>query len=198
MWTDHTKTAKQIKFRNVPFKYTMKEIEHVDHVGMFWRFNNGEQWLTLNDKRLFLIPDGRDEHIAPGPESAEDWPIMEPDELKEFLARPETTPFEVLDAQWQGIKKKIIARLEQKRDIAPDDRQTCGLVRCYTSGECYPESGDIGNCFRCARRSCSWTQTAINAIIGGGGSPHRFEIKREDEEARTVTEDESAGHGKSK
>ncbi len=55
MWTDHTHQAEKVKFRNVPFAYEIEDIRHVDHVGMFWTFDNNETWLTLNNKRLFLV-----------------------------------------------------------------------------------------------------------------------------------------------
>src|SRR5690242_7241579 len=57
MWIDHTHQAKRTRFLSVPITYELQDIKHADHVGMFWIFNNGETWLTLKEKRLFLFND---------------------------------------------------------------------------------------------------------------------------------------------
>ena len=56
-----------------------------DHAGMFWTFSNGNTWLRLNDKRLFLVPHEEVDNWDRGHEAEEEWPIMGPAELREVL-----------------------------------------------------------------------------------------------------------------
>jgi hypothetical protein len=72
MYTDHTKQETRVKFRNVSAEYSIEDMKHADHAGMFWVFKNGEKWLTLKDKRLFLLPDYAALDTPPGPEAPED------------------------------------------------------------------------------------------------------------------------------
>ncbi|KAH6962520.1 hypothetical protein BKA56DRAFT_597845 [Ilyonectria sp. MPI-CAGE-AT-0026] len=99
MWTDDTHQKTMVKFLNVPNTYDLTDIKHVDHIGMFYTFKNGDTWLTLNDKRLFLTPDMDEPDTQRGSEDTEDWPIMSPEELKEVLAKHPS--YEELDAIWQ-------------------------------------------------------------------------------------------------
>jgi hypothetical protein len=86
MYTDKKYTGDTIiKFISVPDIYDLMDVKHADHAGQFWTFNNGETWLVLNDKRLFLTPDYGDGEISLDIGSPEDWPIMSPEELKDAL-----------------------------------------------------------------------------------------------------------------
>ncbi|KAH7020365.1 hypothetical protein EDB80DRAFT_882400 [Ilyonectria destructans] len=104
MWTDDTHQKTMVKFLNVPNTYDLTDIKHVDHIGMFYTFKNGDTWLTLNDKRLFLTPDMGEPDIQRGSEDTEDWPIMSPEELKEVLAKHPS--YEELDAIWQEVQAR--------------------------------------------------------------------------------------------
>jgi hypothetical protein len=96
---DPTRQTILVKFPNVPVDYDIMDIKHVDHVGMYWTFSNKETWLTLEGKRLFMA--GAQGIDPVGPESAEDWPIMSPEELHEALKSYE--PYEMVAAKWQAV-----------------------------------------------------------------------------------------------
>jgi hypothetical protein len=113
MWTNDTKAKTMAKFLNVPIDYRIEDIKHADHVGMFWVFNNGETWLTLEGKHLFLVaPADRDPR---GPEVPEDFPIMPPDELQRVLASGEFPSYEEVAAKWAAVEASTRSA---KRDVA--------------------------------------------------------------------------------
>ena len=65
--------------------------------------------MTLKGKRLFLA-DGQ-ENWTPGPESAEDRPIIGPEELYEALRDPKIPSYEEVSAKWQALAEKIFSNL---------------------------------------------------------------------------------------
>ncbi|KAK1757175.1 hypothetical protein QBC47DRAFT_378555 [Echria macrotheca] len=97
------------KFLNVSTAYDIRDIRHADHAGMLWTFSNGNTWLTLKDKRLFLLPTEGLNHAVPGPETEEDWPIMGPDELKKVLASGEFPFLEELEDKWKKVQDRLDA-----------------------------------------------------------------------------------------
>ncbi|KAF7554084.1 hypothetical protein G7Z17_g3188 [Cylindrodendrum hubeiense] len=114
MWTNDTHQKTMIKFLHVPNTYTLIDVKHVDHVGAFYTFKNGDTWLTLDNKRLFLTPDMDEPNVERGSEDTEDWPIMSPEELKEALANHPS--YEDLDAMWQELqaKRRAVNTLERR------------------------------------------------------------------------------------
>jgi hypothetical protein len=129
MFTDHTQQETQIKFRNVSYKYDIMDIKHADFVGMFWTFNNGETWLTLKEKRLFVVATEEGENEV-GPESEEDWPIMEPDELKEVLSGGEFPSYEEVSAKWKKVEQRLIANSALMSGHNRRDKRGCMKGQC--------------------------------------------------------------------
>jgi len=107
MWTNETKQDTKIKFHDVPLGYSLEDIKHADHLGMFWFFNNGEGWLTLKNKRLFRLPDYAVRGQELGPESPDDLPVMQPDELRKVLASGEFPSYEEVHALWLAAQQRM-------------------------------------------------------------------------------------------
>lgn len=99
-----------VKFVDVPAAYSLQDIKHAQFAGMYMDFVEGESWLTLNEKRLFREPESpadSEETVDLGPptESAADWPLMSPEELKEALAA--VPPYEELLARWKVVEDSM-------------------------------------------------------------------------------------------
>ncbi|KAK0390154.1 hypothetical protein NLU13_3727 [Sarocladium strictum] len=108
MYTDKKHAGDTIiKFISVPDAYELMDIKHADHAGQFWTFENGDTWLVLNEKRLFLTPDYGDGEIDPDIGSSEDWPIMSPEELKDALKG--VRPYEESQARLMAAEARHIA-----------------------------------------------------------------------------------------
>lgn len=139
-----------IKFINVPDAYDSMDVKHADHAGMFWTFNNGETWLVLDNKRLFLTPDYGDAEIETDAGWPEDLPIMSPEELKDALKG--LLPLEECQARLAAADARHEARAAEPRsDI--EGRQSCGTIRCSYSYDCYPYSTSTVDCYRCNSRT---------------------------------------------
>jgi len=176
---DPTGQTTLVKFRSVPVTYDIMDIKHADHVGMFCTFTNNETWLTLKEKRLFLVATSGD--YPPAPESIENWPIMGPEELHEALK--EFPSYEEVSAKWQAVQDRVFplksttllgAVPSNTTSLSERDYRTCRNVACQGSWNCYPESDSNGDCFRCNYRSCTWRDNTNipNAVIIGPGGSH--------------------------
>lgn len=193
MFVNHPYAEPTEKYLNVPVGYDTQSIRHADYTGMFWTFSNGNRWLTLNDKRLFLLPAKEEDPTQFGPENEEDWPIMSPDELRQTLASSDWIPsLQELEGRFKKISSKLDANpdfwngTESEGSLTVRDKVFCEAVLCRGSGDCYMSSDNSGDCYRCDRRSCTWRPSReLPNYIGepGGGSRGRIEIKREEGEA---------------
>lgn len=125
MATDDTFTKCVVKYVNVPDGYDMQDVAHAEFVGWIEIFENGEVWLMMDDKRLFLYPDYAVEHLArseAGVGMPEDWPLMSPEELKEALKEAE--PFEEIMAEFQASqarRKAAIEEAEMRGEVVDDE-----------------------------------------------------------------------------
>ncbi len=162
MWTDDSHTDSMVKFLDVPNSYSLANVKHADHAGMFYTFNNGDTWLTLNSKRLWKTPDYGDD-LERGPESPEDWPIMDAQELHEALSEQDS--YDDLQAKWTDVSAHNKA-LQAVGGSQLDSRATCRTVRCHTSGTCYRYSTSILSCYRCHSHRCTIMRLLPNAVKG--------------------------------
>ena len=166
MWTDESHSDTMVKFLDVSNSYNLSDVKHADHAGEFWTFNNGETWLTLDSKRLWKTPDYGDD-LERAPESPEDWPIMDADQLHQALSKEDS--YEDLQAKWEDVyahNKATQGPSSGKLDI----RATCRTTRCRTSGTCYRYSTATINCYRCHNRRCTLMHLLPNAL-GIGPKP---------------------------
>ncbi|KAH7134573.1 hypothetical protein B0J13DRAFT_560670 [Dactylonectria estremocensis] len=122
MWTDDTHQNTMIKYLHVPNTYDLIDIKHADYIGMFYTFRNGDTWLTLDNKRLFLTSDMGEPDIERGSENTEEWPVMGPEELKEVLLNHPS--YEELDAVWQEVQ-------EARRAVDPLKSRTTSCQSSY-------------------------------------------------------------------
>ncbi|PHH76050.1 hypothetical protein CDD80_1859 [Ophiocordyceps camponoti-rufipedis] len=105
----------KVKYSNVPAAFTDQDIQHADLVGMTQTFSNGETWLTLDGKRLFLSPpDEQDQWNST--ESTSEWPLMSPSELRPALAR--FPSYKELEAQWNSARGDSTLRRRDRAGCA--------------------------------------------------------------------------------
>jgi hypothetical protein len=117
MWENDSRSSRIVKFVNVPDAYDLRSVKHADYVGMFWDFENGETWLTLDNKRLFASPNYGDAIITPGAGLPDDMAIMGPEELQ-------------LALQSRRSLEDCHARLEAAKARARAARTTPGAADC--------------------------------------------------------------------
>ncbi|PFH60572.1 hypothetical protein XA68_10739 [Ophiocordyceps unilateralis] len=115
----------EVKYRKVPATYTAQDIKHADLVGMMQTYVDGETWLTLNGKRLFLMPEDAADPSASS-ELASNWPVMKAEELREALAK--FPPYKDVHAQWMDVATNLTLT---KRTHSGCLRQTVGYNEAF-------------------------------------------------------------------
>lgn len=160
-----------VKFRMVPITYSNQDIKHADLLGMMMTFDNGETWMTLDRKRLFLMPDDARSDDEVSTDSIKDWPIMSPEELKVALAA--SPPYEQVYAEWKDAEARWKATRNTKRD-----ESSCLAAHCDRSRDCWPHSTVAGGCLRCLHERCTWHQYVPNDLnIHGAVDMHAGRLK---------------------
>ncbi|KAF4587259.1 hypothetical protein GQ602_003952 [Ophiocordyceps camponoti-floridani] len=108
-----------IKFRNVPNTYSDLDVKKADLIGTVKEFTNGERWMTLNDKLLFLMPSGSASGERPT-DSISEWPVMSPQELKALLATFPPSMYDELYAQLMVVNDKLRDDVERHSSTVGD------------------------------------------------------------------------------
>lgn len=93
----------RIKFYSVPNEYDDRSIKHVDLIGSYHGFKNGEVWFVLKGKRLFRAQDD-DSFPVPPKKYSDEVAKMTPDELKEVLLGYPS--YEELHAEYMDLYAK--------------------------------------------------------------------------------------------
>ncbi|PHH74347.1 hypothetical protein CDD80_3156 [Ophiocordyceps camponoti-rufipedis] len=123
-----------VKFRNVPNTYSDLDVKQADLVGTVKEFTNGERWMTLKNRRLFLMPSESTSEEKPT-DSISGWPVMSPEELKILLATFPASMYDELFAQLKVVNDKLRDQVERQSSTSQRRRRSAWSPICWPRHE---------------------------------------------------------------